>query len=60
MQGKYDLNLLEVCGSARQDAAAIGVARELGIEEEICSMHQGDKVGSSAVGDLVRTKNKQP
>lgn len=60
MQENYGYDLLSVAGSARQDAAALGVARELGLEEEICTMHAGDKVGSSAVADLVRTKNKQP
>jgi hypothetical protein len=28
-------------------------------EEEDCAMHQGNKIGSSAVGDLVWTKQKQ-
>eukprot|EP00966_Prymnesium_polylepis_P318279 7351444-Prymnesium_polylepis.1 len=60
MQTRYGVSLLEVAGSARQDAAALGVARELGLEAEICTMHCGDKVGSSAVSDLVRTKNKKP
>jgi hypothetical protein len=60
MQTKYGHDLLKVAGSARQDAAALGVARQLGLEEEICTMHCGDKVGSSAVSDLVRTRSKQP
>ncbi len=37
-----------------------GVSRELGMEEtEVCGMHDGDKLGQSAVGALVRSKNKQ-
>ena len=40
---------------------SVGVSAEVGLEEtEVCGMHDGDKIGLSAVGDLVRTKNKAP
>ena len=29
-------------------------------ETEVCGMHDGDKIGQSAVGSLIRTKNKIP
>ena len=41
-----------------QDLAASAVAKELQVDEVACSMHQGDKVGASAIGELVRTVNK--
>ena len=34
----------EISGACIQDGAALGVARELGVEEIICRMHCGDKV----------------
>ena len=53
----YDL--LEIGNAMVSDRAAGGVAAAAGIEEkEICMMHDGDKLGASAIGDLVRTKNK--
>ena len=42
------------------DRAARGVAAHLEVDEECCLMHDGDKLGSSAVGALVRSKNKKP
>jgi hypothetical protein len=48
-----------VC-SVIQDRAAKGVSSHLGLDEEVCGMHDGDKIGQSAVGGLVRTKNKTP
>ena len=47
-----------MANAAIQDGAALGVARALGVEDNVCLMHDNDKVGSSAVGNLVRTKNK--
>ena len=36
------------------------MADAAGMEEtEVCGMHDGDKVGSSAIGNLVRSKNKK-
>ena len=43
-----------VCGHGKQDRAALRVAGLLGFEKEGCDMHDGDKVGRSALGDLVR------
>ena len=45
-------------GSSVQDCAALSVAEELDLEPEKCTMHQGDKIGKSAIGELVRSKNK--
>ena len=35
------------------------VAKELEGDKVECDMHQGDKVGASAVGELSRTVNKE-
>jgi len=32
----------------------------LGIDEEVCDMHDGDKIGQFVVEGLVRTRNKVP
>ena len=40
--------------------AAKGVSGHLGIDEQVCGMHDGYKIGQEAVGGLVRTKNKIP
>ena len=48
-----------IMGSMISDRAAKGVAGYYGIEEEVCLMHDGDKLGASAIGHLVRTKNKK-
>ena len=49
----------DIFGSAISDRAAKGVSTQLGLEEEICGMHDGDKLGQSAVGALVRKKDKK-
>ena len=41
-----------------QDLSVSAVAKELKIDKVECDVHQGDKVGASAVGELVRTVNK--
>lgn len=48
----FDFN--DVCGASVQDAAAKGVARALNLEEETCDMHDGDKIGRAAIGELLR------
>ena len=48
----YPLSI--VCGHGKQDRAALRVAGLLGFEKEGCDMHDGDKAGRSALGDLVR------
>ena len=47
----------DIVGSAVQDAAAKSVARLLGLEVETCDMHDTDKVGQSAIGELTRRKD---
>jgi len=42
------------------DRAAKGVARELMLKEEVCGMHDGDKLGQSATGALVRSRRHIP
>ena len=48
----FDLKQIEGC--AVQDSAAKSVARAWDLEVETCDMHDGDKVGASAIGRLVR------
>ena len=38
---------------------AKGVSAQIGLDEEVCGMHDGDKLGHSAVGNLVKMKDKQ-
>lgn len=42
-----------------QDRAALSVATEFELDQEACDMHDISKISRSAIGDLVRTKNKQ-
>jgi len=54
-----DLN--DVCDVYKQDCVALSVAKEIGISKtKACDMHDGDKIGQSAIGELIRTKNKVP
>ena len=46
----------DLFGLAIQGGAATKVAKDLGFEEEVCDMHDGDKVGASAIGELVRKR----
>jgi hypothetical protein len=50
----------QIMAAMISDLAAKGIAREFDQLGELCDMHQGDKIGRSAVGDLVRSKNKVP
>eukprot|EP00957_Ditylum_brightwellii_P004603 350099-Ditylum_brightwellii.AAC.1 len=43
----------QIVSSAVHDAAAKGVAKAWDLEVETCDMHDGDKVGLSAVGRLI-------
>jgi len=55
--GKFECE--QVVSTVIADVAAIGVSTNMGIKErEACGMHQGDKLGASATGKLLRTKNK--
>jgi hypothetical protein len=49
-----------IVANLMQDRAAKGVSRELGLDEEVCGMHDTDKLGRSATGQLVRSKSKMP
>lgn len=53
----YDVD--GIFGSGISDRAAKGVTDELDIERDVCSMHDGDKLGQSATGALVRSKGKK-
>jgi len=49
----------DMVGRMRSDRAAKGVAGKLEMgEEEVCEMHDTDKLGQSATGGLVRTRMK--
>jgi len=53
------LRFEQVVGRMRSDRAAKGVAGELDMqEEEVCEMHDTEKLGRAATGGLVRTRNK--
>ena len=41
-----------------QDLATSVASKELNVEKVEYDMHQGEKVGDSAVGELTRTKDK--
>ena len=47
-------NFNKICGCSVQDRAAKSVARYLELEEKTCDMHDRDKIGRSAIGELVR------
>ncbi|KAI9346567.1 hypothetical protein BDR26DRAFT_112210 [Obelidium mucronatum] len=52
------LEFQETVSSMMQDRCALGVSNQCDIEEEACLMHDGDKLGRSAVGALTRSRNK--
>ena len=47
----------DVTHSTIQDAAALGVASELGHDRDPCEMHQDGKIAKRAVADLTRSKD---
>ena len=49
-----------VVGSLVADGAAQGANAALGYEKHICLLHEPNRIGESAIGALVRTKNKKP
>ena len=53
------MNLSAIVASSIQDCAALNVATELDLYQDKCTMHQGDKIGKSAIGELLRTKNRE-
>ena len=51
------IELSELIGVVTSDRAAAGVGNELDVlDSNVCLMHDGDKVGKPAIGDLVRSK----
>ena len=50
--------LEEVVRIGVQDVASKALVRLIIVEEETCDMHDTDKVEQSAIGDLMRSKNK--
>eukprot|EP00966_Prymnesium_polylepis_P329799 7385481-Prymnesium_polylepis.2 len=55
-----DLEFDSIFSSTRADRAAKGVSGFLELDEEVCDMHDGEKLARSATGMLVRTKDKVP
>jgi hypothetical protein len=53
----YSVN--DICGSMISDVAAAGVADRFNVSKDKCNMHQFDKLPEAAIGNLVRTKDKQ-
>ena len=54
----FGCEFIDLFSSAVQDLAASSVTRVLDVDKVECDMRQGDKVGASAIGDLVRAVNK--
>lgn len=52
-------NFSDICGCSVQDSAAKSIARHLDLEEETCDMHDTDKIGRSAIGELLRKKGER-
>ena len=59
-EARVGLKFGDVFGSVISDRAAKGVGNHLDVDEvEVCLMHDGDKVGASAIGLLTRSKNSR-
>ena len=54
----FDLSFTNVFSSSEQNLAASDESKELNRHKVEGNMHQGDKVGASAVGELTMTKDK--
>ena len=54
----FDLDFTDMFSSSMQYLAASAASKELNTEKLECDMHQGDKVGICAVGELKRSKDK--
>ena len=59
-RSRTNLTYKEAVGCTMADAAAKGVAKVVGHDSEVCKMHSGDKLASSACGLLLRSKDKEP
>ena len=58
MQWAFGLEFHDIFSCLVQDLAASAAAKELEADKAECDMRQGNKVGASAAGELVRTVNK--
>jgi len=56
----FGRNTLEISHSLMQDRTALDVVKMYDQDVEAYSMHDVDKIGTSGIGDLVRSKNKKP
>jgi hypothetical protein len=56
MRDTYGFDSTKIFGAAISDRAAKGIASQLDLEEEVCAMHDGDKLGQAAIGDLTRSR----
>ena len=54
-----NFNFKQIVSSSVQDPAARSVANAWKLEVEMCDMHDGDKVGASAIGRLVRKDGRR-
>ena len=59
IKDRTNFNFKEIVSSSVQDAAAKSVANAWELEVETCDMHDGDKVGASAIGRLVRKDGRR-
>ena len=59
VKDRTNSDLKQIAGCAVQDTAAKIVARAWDIEVETCDMHDGEKVGASDIGRLVRKRWKR-
>ena len=59
IKDRTNVNFKQIVSSSVQDAAAKSVANAWELEVETCDMHDGDKVGASAIGRLVRKDGRR-
>ena len=54
------IDLLAICGISVHDRSELKVTEHLKIDKaEGCSMHNGDKIGRSSIGDNASSRNKE-
>jgi len=59
IKNRTNFNFHQIVSSSVQDAAAKSVAKAWDLEVATCDMHDGDKVGASAIGRLVRKDGRR-
>ena len=59
IKNRTNFDFKQIVSSSVQDAAAKSVANAWDLEVEMCDMHDGDKVGASAIGRLVRKDGRR-